>query len=137
VINFTGLVLFVGAAALGRSLWQWRAARRLHEVGTAVMGVVTDVRSRWKRSGDDSYRVYQVVLRFETADGRTVETESSEGSTRSPRAEVGESVPIVYDPDDPQRARIEGISGGEIFTWAMTGGVGAVFLLLGLTGLFA
>jgi Protein of unknown function (DUF3592) len=134
--NILWLVPFAGAAAVGRALWEIRMARRLHEVGVAVMGVVTDIRVRWKSSGEnDSYRIVQVVLRFQTEDGRAVETVSSEGAGNSPRAEIGEDVPVLYDPDDPQRARIEGISGIEIFRWAMYCLVGGVFLLFGLAAI--
>ena len=128
--NIMWVVLLAGAAALGRALWQWRRARELHERGVAVMGVVTDIRASWTSSGET--QLSKCVLRFETPDGRTVETVSSEVPGHSPRAEVGESVPVVYDPDDPQRARIEGISGNEVFAWALTGAVGGLFCLLGL-----
>jgi hypothetical protein len=130
--NIMWPVLLVGAAALGRALWQWRRARELHETGVAVMGVVTDVRVSWKSSGDSSHRIVKCVLRFDTEDGRTVETVSSEVAGSSARAEVGESVPVLYDPDDPQRARIEGISGNEVFTWIAMGAGGALFFVIAL-----
>jgi hypothetical protein len=130
--NIMWAVLLAGAAAIGRALWQWRRARELHDGGVAVMGVVTDVRVSWRSSGDSDRRIVRCVLRFDTEDGRTVETVSSEVAGTSARAEVGESVPVVYDPEDPQRARIEGISGNEVFTWAITGVAGGSFCVIAL-----
>jgi hypothetical protein len=39
------------------------------------------------------------VVRFTTADGRTVQFVSSSGSSSPPA--VGDSVDVLYDPDDP------------------------------------
>jgi Protein of unknown function (DUF3592) len=69
--------------------------------GTVVDLVLSD-------SGDDEDDqdvVYRPVVRFTTAEGRAVEFVSSLGSS-PPSHSKGDSVEVLYDPDDPNDARL-------------------------------
>lgn len=48
---------------------------------------------------------YDPVFQFTTADGRTMEVEDSLGSN-PPQFRVGQSINVLYDPNNPGRARI-------------------------------
>jgi hypothetical protein len=68
---------------------------------------ITDV--RWElvgAMGDRDHLAFP-VLRFTLPDGRVVETQSDYG-TNWPPGEAGDHVTVMYLPDDPTRARIEG-----------------------------
>jgi hypothetical protein len=66
---------------------------------------------------------YHPVIRFTAGDGRAVELHSDFGGT--PRSyQVGEQVPVLYDPADPTKARLD--------TPLATGLVPVIFLVIGL-----
>jgi hypothetical protein len=72
---------------------------------------------------------FNPVVRFTTADGRTVQFVSSSGSS-SP-AEVGDSVDVLYDPDDPRDAQLSGFFDLWLFPLVF-GGLGIAFTTVGL-----
>lgn len=49
---------------------------------------------------------YHPVIRFTTGDGRLVELRSGFGGTTH-TYRLGEQVPVLYDPADPSRARLD------------------------------
>lgn len=53
--------------------------------------------------------VFHPRVRFTTAQGRALEFRSSSGSSSPPR--LGDRVEVLYDPDDPQDARLSGFFG--------------------------
>jgi hypothetical protein len=68
--------------------------------------------------------VYYPVVRFTTAEGRTVEFSSSSGSSSPP--DVGDRVEVRYDPDDPQDAELSGFF--DLWGWTIAlGGLGILF----------
>jgi Protein of unknown function (DUF3592) len=69
------------------------------------------------------------VVRFTTADGRTVQFLSSSGSSSPP--EVGDSVDVLYDPDDPRDAQLSGFFDLWLFPLVF-GGLGIAFTTVGL-----
>ena len=75
-------------------------ARAATEVRT--VGVVTGHTSR--RSHDGSGVLLFPSVRFEMADGRTVEFQSKVGSNAPPK--VGEEVTVYYDPERPEDAKL-------------------------------
>jgi Protein of unknown function (DUF3592) len=69
-----------------------------------VTGEVIDL----SRDEDDEGGVtFHPVVRFTTADGRTVEFVSPSGSSPPSHSE-GDRVEVLYDPDDPQDAQLSG-----------------------------
>jgi hypothetical protein len=68
--------------------------------------------------------VYYPVVRFTTAEGRTVEFRSSTGSSSPP--DVGDRVDVLYDADDPQDAKLSGFF--DLWLWTIAlGGLGIMF----------
>lgn len=93
-------------------------------------GSVTGVRERQSWTGDASWlgsststdgidafrgvrrpiRLYFPIVRFETEDGRVVETEVMYGTTIA-SARIGDAVIVLFDPADPTRAQLERTQG--------------------------
>lgn len=66
---------------------------------------------------------------FKTKDGRTVTYATADG-TRRPRLKKGQTVPILYDPGDPDRAKLD----SPFNLWLATFVIGApavLFILMG------
>jgi hypothetical protein len=98
---FPGIFLAVGLACLAGA-----GAAHLHRlefeehavrVEARVIGLVQ------RRSNHGSSPVYAPVFRFTTNDGQVVRVTSSSASS-PPAYEVGQTVPLLYDPGRPQRA---------------------------------
>ena len=100
-----------------------RTDRDFQAVALRAPGTVTDLRfrsvGRRRASG-----TWFPVVRFDTADGRRIDTEAMYGRRPAP-ARRGEEVTVLYDPADPTRAALEGKSGG--------GALGLIFVVVGLT----
>lgn len=95
-----GLSLLLGAAWSVSSTKAWIAH------ATEVQGKVIEmVRIRDR---DDGGYLYAPLVRFETTDGNTVEFQSSLRSN-PPAYRTGQTVSILYDPEDPQSAAIRGV----------------------------
>lgn len=67
-------------------------------------GTVVDLSSRTNSEGDV---LFYPVVRFTTAQGRTVQFVSSSGSSPASKS-VGDRVEVLYDPDDPPGAKLSG-----------------------------
>ena len=70
---------------------------------TAV-GVVTGHTSRRSYASDHPGMLLFPSVRFQTADGRTVEFQNGVGSNAPPK--VGEEVTVYYDPERPEEAKL-------------------------------
>ena len=68
-----------------------------------VVGAERDTSHR--HDGTISATTYNPVVRFTTADGRTVQFTSVVGYSYSPH--IGHAVPVRYRPDDPEQAEID------------------------------
>ncbi|WP_328990473.1 DUF3592 domain-containing protein [Kribbella sp. NBC_01245] len=122
------LFVVAGAAGVLAAGVLARRERRLTR-GFAATGqlVAIEVDQKTTKSGISTYRY--PVIRFHTADGREVQA-------RSPYADaggkaVGESIDVVYSPQDPAEFRVAGSSLGLVGVAAF-GTAGAVLLLIGL-----
>ena len=105
-----------------------RANRRFAAVAVRVPATVTEVRSRSVSHGGDSQLVFIPVVRFQTADGRTVDAEASGGTNRR-RWQPGQPVEVLHDPENPASVRLDGSGTGFIQVMFMLFGV--MFTLLG------
>ena len=116
---FTGVWCLVGAIFLAVGFGLRAAFRRREErMRARATGTVTEV---VRRASNDSATFYPIV-EFE-ADGRRISLESSDGGGRK-RFYEGQSVEVLYDPDDPSQFMLDGFS-----TQAL---VGKIFLIIGL-----
>jgi len=119
VFTALGLGMLVGAFFVYRSTSGFLATAQ-----TAQGTVIELVRSQ---SNDST--TYRPVVRFVTAEGRSIEFVSSSGSN-PPSYARGETVPVLYAPQTPEDAKINGyfaLWGGA----TILGGLGAVFFAIG------
>ena len=115
----------IGLALLAGGLLWWQSTRSF--LAQASMAEGTVVALRLSRSSDSS--AYYPVVRYATADGRTIEFVSSAGSN-PPSYSEGEKVQVLFQPANPRHAKINGffsLWGGPL----IFGGLGAVFLAIG------
>jgi 4-amino-4-deoxy-L-arabinose transferase-like glycosyltransferase len=94
---------------------------QLQQEGVSAVGMVIGLEE--SSSGEDGCCVYSPVVEF-TADGQTYTFESSNASD-PPRYKVGEQVTVVYLPENPQRAEVEGGS-----FWWLWAGLAVLFVVL-------
>ena len=69
------------------------------------------------------------MVRFQTADGRTVDAEAG-GGTNLERYEAGQALEISYDPTNPDDVRVPGSGSGLI--QAVFAGIGILCAVLGM-----
>ena len=99
-----GIILAVyGVACLGAGLIPALRTRGLLKRGAQARGTVAGA-ERSTGYGRTSSTTYNPVVRFTTADGRTVEFTSAVGYSYKPH--IGSTVSVRYRPDDPQQAEI-------------------------------
>lgn len=125
-----------GAAMLAVAAYQVVDTRAFLAAAVRAEGVVVDLaRSRSSDSGSSSSSAtYAPVIRFVARDGREVEFVSSH-SSNPPRYRRGDRVGLLYAPDAPERARLEGFF--SVWFGALIAGLlGTVFLLVGGGWLF-
>jgi hypothetical protein len=130
------VALVAGGWGVWRGVGPWLADRRFRRTAGSAAGTITQMRWYQHGSGSRSRSVGHPVLRFETGDGRVVETESYAGYSAG-AAEEGDRVDVLYDPAAPARARVAAPAGMEVGTLALSVVVGVLFLLFGLRGLIA
>jgi hypothetical protein len=119
----------IGLLLLGLAVFvTWNTNAWLKRTVEAQGTVIEMLRTRDK---DDGGWMYEPVVRFQTAEGKTVQFEA--GFRSSPPAyRVGASVPVVYLPEAPERAQIRGF----LSLWMgplIIAFIGSVFFGLGAT----
>ena len=77
--------------------------RTLEGQGIEAPGVVVDLQENYDSDGS----TYTPVVQFQTSSGQSIEFVSSY-SANPPAYDVGESVTVVYPPDNPADAIIKG-----------------------------
>ena len=134
---FTGTWCLVGAIFLAVGIGLRRSfARREERLRARSAGTVVEV---VRRAGRDSAAFYPIV-EFE-ADGRRLSLECADGGGRKAFYE-GQSVEVLYDPDDPACFRLEGLNpvglAGNVLLWVGLGcvavGVVAAVVVSALSG---
>jgi hypothetical protein len=117
IFAFIGAGLLLGAIALGVSTRKFIATAKHAE------GTVTELLE--KRDKDDGSITYTPVVGFIAASGANVSFTSS-FSSKPAAYDVGEKVGVLYAPDDPNDARIDGF--GSLWLGPLIlGGLGVVF----------
>jgi hypothetical protein len=116
-----GLAMLVGAAVLVLNTRKF--------IATAARGPGKVVELREVRDTDDGSITYKPVVTFTSPGGTSVTFESS-FSSRPPAYSVGETVDVLFAPDDPSDARINGF-GSLWFGPLILSILGAVFAAVG------
>lgn len=115
-----GLLLLFGAA------WSVTSTKAWVSHAIEVPGTVIEMLR--VRSSDNTGYMFKPVVRFKTVEGNTVEFESNFQSN-PPAYRTGQSVSVLYDPDEPRSASIRGFA-----LWLIPlilGFIGSVFLIVG------
>lgn len=118
-----GICLVLGISFTVQGLLQWRGTGRFVAGAKRADGVVVD---RATRTHVSEPYVHPVV-KFETPDGGTVTFEDPVGTDLPLR--IGRRVAVLYDPRDPQRARIR----SSVRLWLLP----TVMVMLGAVALVA
>jgi hypothetical protein len=114
----------IGAVFAVHGFRGFRKTRRFVAASASATGTVTDSVGRWYSDPGDAPGVSKLshpVVRFVAGDGRMVEFESEVGSNLAPK--VGQEVTVLYDPLNPQEARIK--------SFMMLWGIPSIFAMLG------
>lgn len=96
------VLMLAGPALLALSLYLVRDVARLQSLGYRASGVVQALALDQEHDGS----TYHPLVQFTARNGRSVRFEDAVGSN-PPSHHVGDRVPVLYLPDDVQRARID------------------------------
>jgi hypothetical protein len=122
VIFPVGILMLLGATYLYFDTRAW--LKRSVEAQGSVIEMVA-VRDR-----ETGSLTFAPLIRFQTTDGKMVEFRSTFQSN-PPAYTVGQTVPVLYDPDRPNSAAIVSL----FSIWGVTiilSAVGAIFLVVGI-----
>ena len=109
-----------------------RFKRRARRAEALCVRLITEWRSG---HGDDAPSpIHYPVVRFRLPDGREVETRTAWGSSPAPARE-GATCTVLYDPQRPEVARVEGFWGDGTLVHTLLVVVGSGVALFGAAGL--
>lgn len=120
LVLLTTSLVFLGIAG-----WMFYQQKSLENRGMTTTGTVT----RLVASTDSDGTTYAPVFEFKTQGGRTFEIQSDSYSS-PPAYEVGQRVTIIYDPEKPATAQIQGENTLLIIIFAVVGGIDFAMSLL-------
>ena len=124
------LIGFGALLSLISLFWVWRV-RRFLATAVDVEGTVLGHESRTSTSSSGGHSTsYHPVVQFATSEGRSMQFTDKVGGS-PPSHDVGETVPVKYDPGDPADARIS--TGFRLwFGPGLVGLLGVGFLVAGV-----
>jgi Protein of unknown function (DUF3592) len=129
-LNLWGaLCLAVSGGFLLSALWIYLQRKRFLATSQPAAGTVLEIRVRGVGRNAMSFPVFE----FRTAEGAVQRAESLMG-TGLQRFEVGQAVPVRYDPRDPDRAEVDSFA----VLWGLAllrAGFALLFLIMGIIGL--
>ncbi len=120
LVLLTTSLVFMGIAG-----WLFYQQKLLENRGMTAIGTVT----RLVASTDSDGTTYAPVFEFKTQGGRTFEIQSDSYSS-PPAYEVGQRVTIIYDPEKPSNAQIDGQNTLLVIIFAIVGGLDFIMSLL-------
>lgn len=129
------LPLGVLAIAGGIGLSRYLAARRFAAAAEHAQATVVRLPSRPRNMPADNgtlapLREFKPVVRFETAAGQSLEARVEFG-TPKPTVTLGQTTPVLYDPQQPQRVRLAEADGRkQAIRMLIYGCAGALVLFL-------
>lgn len=117
--------LIVSVLFIAIGVANWYRTKRFVERAHRTTGTVIELIERKTRR----MRTYSPTVRFTTLDGRKVKfTEPL--STRPAGYEIDEQVTVLYDPEDPQQARVFKKSWRLYYYALLFGGLGVIFFFV-------
>jgi uncharacterized protein DUF3592 len=132
----SGVFSTIGVGMLAGSFLIFANTRSFISRAAEAPGKVIELeRSRSSSSGSySSSSTYRPVVEFNSATGKRIEFTSSVG-TNPPSHRVGDPVTVLYNPADPQSARIKSFF-SLWFGFLIVFALGLVFAAIGLTMIF-
>ncbi|MBZ5486802.1 DUF3592 domain-containing protein [Halomonas aquamarina] len=124
-----GVFLLLGAVFLVLACFLYQQSRAFYDQAVSAEGTVIEL---VERRSEDSI-TYRPVVEFVTGDGTQVEFTSRVGSN-PPGYAIGERVEVLFDPDNPNNARLDGFF-ESMGAWLIFGAIGALFFLSGVGSL--
>lgn len=124
VFLLVGLGLVIGSIIF--ALWR----RSFLKTAVATVGTVIGVSERRQYQNGTRVHWYYPTVRFQTANGQTIDHASSVGS-RSHYTQ-GQQIPLSYNPQNPYSVSFG--TPGSFLPWLpmiIVGGIGAIFVLVG------
>lgn len=105
---FLGIFLLLGLGMLAGGVYSFQSSQRFVAAAEMTTGSVVDLERRESRDSDGNRSItYYPVVRYRLPNGGDHQFRSSTGSN-PPSYRQGEEVEVLYLPDDPYQARING-----------------------------
>ncbi len=124
-----GLFMLGGIGLFVWGVVSWLRTRTTLEGMTHTTGIITNRAWRWDEMASGQSRLSYPTVRFQISDGRAVEFRSAAG-TNPAAGKVGDQVVVVYNPLNPQDARINTFM-AVWFQYLVIFGVAVGFVVLG------
>ncbi len=135
------IFLFVGGISLFFAYKKYQDTKKFIQKAISAEGVVIKVDERMETSTDsDGYttnvKMYTPVIKFLTQDGKEIVFTSQVSTNNKNAWKVDQKLVVLYDPEDPQKARINKRTNLYFLPIILTI-IGLVFMLLGMIMRFA
>jgi hypothetical protein len=120
-------LLLVGSLLLVGAYFLYRRTARFRQRAVSTEGVVTDFKTG---TDDDGDSVYYPIFQYRAPSGQEYTICSNTG-TNPPGFKKGQSVGVLYDPDQPTEARLDTF----VQLWLTTiivSGLGSLFAIFGI-----
>ncbi len=124
-----GFFALMGSLFAGIGILIWQNESEFKQTAMETKGTVVSVRSSVSGSGSNRSTVYRPVVRFKLPNGQSKEVESSMG-TNPPRFQVGDSVDVLYNPQNTSDARLKADLEFPLLQIVFIG-MGSIFVLIG------
>lgn len=102
-MNDPWLLLALGSGLFALGIWELSHSRHLLRRGVRTRGTVTGIRE--EMSGEE--KMYYPIIHFIDRDGAEQTVRFPSGSNWKEHR-IGQQVPVLYLPDEPESAKIEG-----------------------------
>lgn len=121
----------IGLLVAVRGVLGMLATRRFEARAARASAEVMDMREEWVSGNKGQHRIWIPVVRFTTADGRTVDAETTPYKGFG-KPEAGDPLEVLYDPGNPADVRREAGATG-LLSGAAGIAVGLLFAVIALT----
>ncbi len=138
--NSPWIAIVIGLASIGISIFLFIKNDEFIDKAVNVKGVIVDVYIKEpslteKNNGDGRERPeYCPIISFVTKKGDTVKFKSIKGSKNFKTYKVGGEIDVMYDPDNPVKARVKMEKKDNKFNAMLSGGFGILIIGIGIFG---
>jgi LPXTG-motif cell wall-anchored protein len=134
--NSPWITIVIGLAAIGFAIFSHMKTDEFIDGSVTATGVIVDVYVNKPSFNDekkgDHKPEYCPIIAFVTESGDSVEFKSSTCSTNFESYKTGKEVEVMYDPDNPVKARIKTTKSQNKSQNMIFGGMGILFIGIGV-----